>query len=159
MAIPDRDITKIILTAEKLALLKTTVGDQFERLCARLAVDTEFREKLCQQIAQKLKEIEESRKQYVSQPTQKEQRDLRRKERQAESERAKLTQEDILTKCNSEGGCKVTINDMKNAFPKMISQIGGNAYMTQIDNKKFHEFLLSNGLTFSLPEYVFKKQA
>lgn len=91
-------------------------------------------------------------------PTQKEQRELKRKQRQEEAERAKLTQQDILNKCNSDGGCKVTIHDMNNAFPKLISQIDGNNYRTQIDNRQFHEFLLKNHLTFSLPDFVFKKQ-
>jgi hypothetical protein len=91
-------------------------------------------------------------------PTQQEQRKMNKQQRQAELERAKLTQQDILNKCNSDGGCKVTINDVKNAFPKMISQIDGNNYRTQIDNKQFHEFLLKNHLTFSLPDFVFKKQ-
>jgi len=91
-------------------------------------------------------------------PTQKEQRELKRKHRQEEAERAKLTQQDILNKCNSDGGCKVTIDNMKNAFPTLISQIDENNYRTQIDNKRFHEFLLKNHLTFSLPDFIFKKQ-
>ena len=90
--------------------------------------------------------------------TQREQRELRRQQRQAEAERAKLTQQDILNKCNSAGSCVATINDIKNAFPNLIHQIDDNAYRTQIDNKGFHEFLLSNKLSFSLPDFVFKKQ-
>ncbi len=83
---------------------------------------------------------------------------MKRKHRQEEAERAKLTQQDILNKCNSDGGCKVTIDNMKNAFPTLISQIDENNYRTQIDNKRFHEFLLKNHLTFSLPDFIFKKQ-
>ena len=91
--------------------------------------------------------------------TQREQRELRRQQRQVEAERAKLTQQDILNKCDSTGSCVVTINDIKNAFPNLIHQIGSNAYRTQIDNKLFHAFLVSNGLTFSLPDFVFRKTA
>ena len=91
--------------------------------------------------------------------TQKEQRELRRQQRQAEAERAKLTQQDILNKCDSTGSCVVTMDDLKNAFPNLIHQIDNNAYRTQIDNKLFHAFLVSNGLTFSLPDFVFRKTA
>jgi hypothetical protein len=92
-------------------------------------------------------------------PTQKEIRESKRKERQAELERAKLTQQDILDKCNSQGECKVNESDLKNAFPKMVSLIDGNAFRPQINIKQFSEFLLNNSLTFSLPDFVFKKQA
>jgi hypothetical protein len=90
--------------------------------------------------------------------SQKEQRELKRQQRQAEVETATLTKQDILAKCGTDGFVKVTVSALKNAFPSMISQIAGNAYRTQIDNKQFHEFLLNNNLTFSLPDLVFKKQ-
>jgi len=103
-------------------------------------------------------ELEALRKAGFVPLTQKEQRELRRQQRQGEAERAKLTQQDILNKCDSTGSCVATINDIKNAFPNLIHQIDDNAYRTQIDNKGFHEFLLSNKLSFSLPDFVFKKQ-
>jgi hypothetical protein len=90
--------------------------------------------------------------------TQKELRELKRKQREEEAGRAKMTQAGILAKCATDGCVKVTVADMKNAFPSVISQIGGNAFRTQIDNKVFHEFLLSNNLTFSLPDLVFRTQ-
>jgi hypothetical protein len=91
--------------------------------------------------------------------TQKQLRELRRQQRQAEAERAKLTQQDILNKCAATGSCVVTMDDLKNAFPNLIHQIDNNAYRTQIDNKLFHAFLVSNGLMFSLPDFVFRKTA
>lgn len=159
MDIPHRDIINTINNAESLGLLKIKDKADFERLCNQLSVDAEFREKLCEQIKRKIKEDEALVERYTPQPTQKEQRELKRKQREAEQERVKLTQQDILNKCNSDGCCKVAIIDLKNAFPKMISQIDGNNFRAQIDHTPFRDFLISNGLTFSFPDFVFKKQA
>lgn len=129
---------------------KTGKPESFVERTQRLADEKREKERL---------KWEEYRRLHPSPPTQKESREAKRKQRQAELERAKLTQDDILAKCVANGGIKVTIEDLKHAFPKMISQIEGNNFRTQIDNKQFHDFLLSNSLTFSLPDCVFKKQA
>lgn len=94
-------------------------------------------------------------KPYISQ---RKQREIDRQARQAERERVKLNKEDIVKACTKHGSCKVTVNDLKNSFPKMISQIDGNAFRTQIDNKQFHEWLAVNGLTFTMPDFVFIKK-
>jgi hypothetical protein len=104
-------------------------------------------------------EIEANRKAGKIEPnTQKEHREAKRKQRQAEAERAKLTQQNILDRCNTDGHCEVTVSDMKNAFPALISQIDGNAFRTQIDSKTFNEFLSGNGLIFVFPDFVFLKR-
>ena len=159
MDITQRDIIKLINDAEVNGLLHIGDAAHFERLCQRLTVDAAFREKLCEQLKQKIKEQQESIKRHTPQPTQKEQREAKRKQRQAELERAKLTQDNILTNCAANGEFKVTVEGLKNAFPKMISQIDGNSFRTNIDNIPFKEFLLSNDLTFTLPDFVFKKRA
>ena len=102
-------------------------------------------------------EREEHKRLNPKPPTQRQQRELDKKKREAEKQRVKLTQQDILDRCTKDGVVTVNINDMKNAFPKIIFQIDGNAFRTQIDNKEFEEFLRSNGLTFSLPDFVFIK--
>jgi hypothetical protein len=107
---------------------------------------------------QKRKEKEDADKKAGHIPlTQKEQRELKRQQREKEATRAKLDQAGIEKSCAENGECKVTIEDLKNAFPKMVSQIEGNTYRTQIDNKQFYEFLTSNGLTFTFPDYIFRK--
>jgi hypothetical protein len=92
---------------------------------------------------------------YISQ---RQQREIDRQARQDEQKQVKLNQDDIVAACIKNGSCKVTIDDIKNAFPKIISKIDGNAYRTQIDNKQFQEWLAVNGLTFTLPDFVFRSR-
>jgi membrane-associated HD superfamily phosphohydrolase len=89
--------------------------------------------------------------------TQIEQRDVRRKQRETEEKLARLTQQNILDECSSQGQCKVTEDDLKHAFPKEVSPIGKNIFRPQIDIKEFNKFLLAKKLSFSLPDFVFKK--
>lgn len=120
-----------------------------------MATKPKSHEQVTQEIHAELEALKKSGQMPL---TQKEQRNLRSKQRQEEAERAKLTQEEIIAKCKTDGFLKVTVTSMQNAFPRLVSQIDGNVYRTQIDNKQFHEFLLNNSLTFTLPDLVFRKR-
>ncbi len=89
--------------------------------------------------------------------TQAERRELKRRMKQADIGRAELTQQNILDECSSQGQCKVTEADLKHAFPKEVSLIDKNIFRPQVDIKEFNKFLLAKKLSFSLPDYVFKK--
>jgi hypothetical protein len=88
--------------------------------------------------------------------TQVEQRELKRRRKQADKGRAELTQQNILDECSSQGQCKVTEDDLKHAFPKEVSLIDKNFFRPQVDIKEFNKFLLAKKLSFSLPDFVFK---
>lgn len=142
----------LIRDAEAAGLLEIKNTADYERIQQRLTADAEFRERLLEQVKQKIKE--QSAKPYI---TQKEQRAVDRKKKEEQAELAGLTQDDILKRCQADGKCQVTIETLKSAFPKMVTTINGNNFMLGIKDKEFKVFLQAKGLRFTLPDYVFIK--
>lgn len=62
-----------------------------------------------------------------------------------------MTKEDILRGCKTNPqGFHVTLDEIKSAFPTLLPLN---------DNKDFHDFLIENHLSFTLPDFVFKKSS
>jgi hypothetical protein len=100
---------------------------------------------------------DEERKKYPVTMTQKEQRALKSKMKEEQAKLAGHTQADILNRCLADGGCYVTAETLKTAFPSMVTFIGGNNYRLNINNKEFEAFLLVKGLKFVKPDNIFIK--